>query len=110
MDFSEDFHLYIKTLINHIKKAKIYYVPGLISSILVPLYFSYLISRYNNASSYLRNKYSASSIINYSVPSDSKNSNYLFSGVHIIKEINKKKLITFYLDSDYLLNSKKIHL
>lgn len=80
------------------RRRKIYYVPGLISLIFLPVIFFETLPS---------NKFFT--VIRYVTPSDAQDqpNTIAYTGQYFMKEIKKKKIIPFYLDEDHELNKKK---
>ncbi len=79
---------------------KIYYLPGLISLIFLPIIFLRIPQPSTRSFATL----------NYAVPYHAKEETDIpsFSGQYLLKTIRKKQIISFYLDEDHKLNTKKI--
>ena len=88
----------MEPLLLKIRRAKVYYIPGLVSFVFLP--FVFFMINYSPPSE---------GIISYSVPSDVrsiKGANfYAFSGQRLMHTIEKKKIISFSLDSSYEINN-----
>jgi len=88
----------MEPLMLKIRRAKIYYIPGLVSFVFLP--FVFFILNYSPPSE---------GIIHYSVPRDvhsiKGDNSYLFSGERLMHSIEKKKIFSFSLDSNYEMNN-----
>lgn len=72
-------------------RKKIYYVPGLISLIFLPIIFFAILPSTKTFT-----------VFNYVVPTSSKTtSTWAYSGENFMKQMSKKKIITFYLSNDH---------
>ena len=80
-----------------LKRRKLYYIPGLISLIFLPIIF--LKTLHSNK---------PFPVLNYAVLINVKESNMpTFSGQYFMKQIKRRKLIPFYLDESHEVNKNK---
>ena len=88
----------MEPLLLRIKRAKIYYIPGLISLVFLPCTFYVL--NYGTP---------IEGVISYTVPLNAQNAKagnlIIFSGEWLMHSIEKKKIISFSLDSNYEMNN-----